>query len=241
MSALPADPPSDLIQSLQRGLRVLEFVAAAGRPVTPREVAAGVGLNVGTTYHLVNTLLYEGYLRRGEGRSLVLGRPVGPTPAPPPRPAPLALRRALGRAAHATGEMALMTVLAEGDALVTAVEEAPGARTSGFYVAGSRHAPDRSAAGRVMLARDREAPVGPALAAELARVRRAGVAYAVTRGEACVGVPVVDPSGRTAGAIALVVTPEMLRRGLPALTETARRTSACVSRALWPGAAPAGL
>jgi len=60
-SAPPGEsPPGDRIQSLSRGLRILEFVHAAERPVGIKEVAFGVGLQLPTAYHLVNTLLYDG-------------------------------------------------------------------------------------------------------------------------------------------------------------------------------------
>jgi DNA-binding IclR family transcriptional regulator len=59
-----AAQPTDLIQSVSRALRVLEQVTRAGRPVPVKVIARRCGLNLSTTYHLVRTLSYEGYLIR---------------------------------------------------------------------------------------------------------------------------------------------------------------------------------
>ena len=55
--------PEDLVQSVSRALRVLEVVTISpGLPV--KAIARRSGLNLSTTYHLVRTLAYEGYVRR---------------------------------------------------------------------------------------------------------------------------------------------------------------------------------
>ena len=55
--------PEDLVQSVSRALRVLEVVTTSpGLPV--KAIARRSGLNLSTTYHLVRTLAYEGYVRR---------------------------------------------------------------------------------------------------------------------------------------------------------------------------------
>jgi DNA-binding IclR family transcriptional regulator len=61
--AEPPAPPDDFVRSVARGLRILEVVAAEpGLPV--KAIARRCSLNVSTTYHLVRTLAYEGYLER---------------------------------------------------------------------------------------------------------------------------------------------------------------------------------
>lgn len=80
--------PSGLIGSAQRALRVLEVVAAAGEAITAKAVARRAGYKLGTTYHLLNTLTYEGYLVRvGHGQGFRLGDKIcaltgSPTGAP---------------------------------------------------------------------------------------------------------------------------------------------------------------
>lgn len=61
-----------LIQSLQRGLRLMEAVGERGR-VHPKDLARATGLALPTTYHLLRTLVHEGYLHRIDDGSYVLG------------------------------------------------------------------------------------------------------------------------------------------------------------------------
>lgn len=61
-----------LIQSLQRGMRLVEAVTQWG-PLTARELSNRTGIVLPTTYHLVRTLVHEGYLRRLADGSYSLG------------------------------------------------------------------------------------------------------------------------------------------------------------------------
>lgn len=64
----PQGEPADLIRSVSRALRVLEAVGGATRGLTVKQIARRCDLTVATTYHLVRTLAYEGYLvRRDDG------------------------------------------------------------------------------------------------------------------------------------------------------------------------------
>src|SRR5262249_5411891 len=64
----PQGEPADLIRSVSRALRVLESVGATPRGLTVKQIARRCDLTVATTYHLVRTLAYEGYLvRRDDG------------------------------------------------------------------------------------------------------------------------------------------------------------------------------
>lgn len=62
-----------LIQSVQRALRLVEAVGAADGRAQAKELARAVGLTLSTTYHLLRTLTHEGYLRRLDDGSYVLG------------------------------------------------------------------------------------------------------------------------------------------------------------------------
>jgi len=65
----PVDEPNDLVQSVSRALRVLEEVTRSNGPITVKALARRTDLNLSTTYHLVRTLAYEGYLvRQQDGR-----------------------------------------------------------------------------------------------------------------------------------------------------------------------------
>jgi DNA-binding IclR family transcriptional regulator len=68
--------PSDLIRSVSRALRVLEAVGRAPRGLTVKQIARRCELTVATTYHLVRTLAYEGYVIRREDGTYIVGLEV---------------------------------------------------------------------------------------------------------------------------------------------------------------------
>ncbi|WP_420856984.1 IclR family transcriptional regulator [Streptomyces chilikensis] len=59
--------PATLIGSVQRAMRLLETVAAHERGAPAKQLARQAGLALPTTYHLLRTLVHEGYLRRDSG------------------------------------------------------------------------------------------------------------------------------------------------------------------------------
>lgn len=72
----PGSEPSDLIRSVSRALRIVEAVGRSRGGLTVKQIARRCELTLPTTYHLVRTLTYEGYLvRRGDG-SYVVGLEV---------------------------------------------------------------------------------------------------------------------------------------------------------------------
>jgi DNA-binding IclR family transcriptional regulator len=69
------DRPEDFVQSVGRAVRLLEVVGKnPGLPV--KSIARRSGLNIATTYHLVRTLAYEGYLLRLPDGTYVIGDAV---------------------------------------------------------------------------------------------------------------------------------------------------------------------
>ena len=71
-----APQPTDLIQSVSRAFRIMEEVGASRAPLTVKAIARRCELNLSTTYHLVRTLTYEGYLIRAPEGGFVLGSSV---------------------------------------------------------------------------------------------------------------------------------------------------------------------
>ncbi|ANS31946.1 transcriptional regulator (plasmid) [Rhodococcus opacus] len=65
-----------MIQSVQRALRLLEAVGEDERPVSAKMLARRTGIALPTAYHLLRTLVHEGYLRRTSS-GYVLGEQVG--------------------------------------------------------------------------------------------------------------------------------------------------------------------
>ena len=63
--AAPETPP---IQSLDRGLKILEAVARADEPVPLRQLRALLGINRSSVFRLANTLRRHGFLANADGR-----------------------------------------------------------------------------------------------------------------------------------------------------------------------------
>lgn len=63
-SETATDRERGLLGSVQRALRVLDVVSCAEEGVTAKAIARRAGLKLSTTYHLINTLVNEGYLVR---------------------------------------------------------------------------------------------------------------------------------------------------------------------------------
>ncbi|WP_399008930.1 IclR family transcriptional regulator [Streptomyces sp. EAS-AB2608] len=60
-------PTTTLIGSVQRAMRLLETVAAHAYGAPAKQLARETGLALPTAYHLLRTLVHEGYLRREKG------------------------------------------------------------------------------------------------------------------------------------------------------------------------------
>jgi IclR family transcriptional regulator, acetate operon repressor len=66
-----------LIQSVSRALAILQSVALSPNGLTVTEIVQAVGLNRPTAYHLLRTLVHDGFLYRGGERRYRLGLRVG--------------------------------------------------------------------------------------------------------------------------------------------------------------------
>ncbi|MGW2819938.1 IclR family transcriptional regulator [Streptomyces sp. NPDC001443] len=69
-ASVPEQPHSattTLIGSVQRAMRLLECVAAHEHGAPAKQLARETGLALPTAYHLLRTLVHEGYLRRDKG------------------------------------------------------------------------------------------------------------------------------------------------------------------------------
>ncbi len=60
-------PPTTLIGSVRRAMRLLETVAGHPYGAPAKQLARETGLALPTAYHLLRTLVHEGYLRRDKG------------------------------------------------------------------------------------------------------------------------------------------------------------------------------
>ncbi|MEW6471476.1 MAG: IclR family transcriptional regulator [Actinomycetota bacterium] len=112
-----------LIQSLQRGLRLLEVVGERGR-AHAKALANATGIALPTTYHLLRTLVYEGYLVRVDDGSYILGEQLEnvATRGRSLRAVPK-VREVLRRVALDVGATACLALYSEGRIVVGEVVE----------------------------------------------------------------------------------------------------------------------
>ncbi len=219
--------PTDIVQSLTRGLSILELVAGHQAPLKAQDVAASSGLHMATTYHLLNTLVHAGYLRKDDG-AFTLSSKVAELYSQYDRhlrPSPASLA-AMHRLAAVSEETAYVSRWHQGDVTIAGVAEGRRAvRVTGLHIGVRGHAHAR-ASGKVLLAfgpPDRldeylaRTPLQPrtgrtivepaALRKELEAIRRRG--YSIDReefveGVCCIAAPVLDGTG--SASVALTIT-----------------------------------
>lgn len=82
-----ASAENSLVRSLQRGLKIINAVAVRG-PLHAKPITRLVGLPLPTTYHLLRTLVHDGYLVRLNDSTYVLGDRLGERSEPCPEAEP---------------------------------------------------------------------------------------------------------------------------------------------------------
>jgi len=150
----PQEEPSDLIRSVSRALRVLEAVGGAEHGLTVKQIARRCELTVATTYHLVRTLAYEGYVARREDGTYVVGMEisdrfrelVAALRGPP------TIAEALRRAALDTGYSHFVGRFISGRVVLTACAEGPRTPYLEDLLPGFDDAAHATALGKALLA-----------------------------------------------------------------------------------------
>jgi DNA-binding IclR family transcriptional regulator len=232
------------IQSLERAFAILEEIAANPRGIALADLCRTVGLHSSTTFHLVRTLVQLGYASQdAESRKYRIGRKVFSLASGALDENELVVRATpmLERLAQQTGESAHFAILAGGDVVIAVKTEGPGMFRPSDRAGVVRPA-NATAIGKVLLAAMTPEQVDrylarhtlprftpktiverDALLAELAEVRRLGIAFddGEFNAEArCVAVPVHDFHGRVAGALG--ISGPMWRLSLQSLHEKSR-------------------
>lgn len=148
----PDARPEDFVQSVGRALHLLEVVSATpGLPV--KSLARRCGLNISTTYHLVRTLAYEGYLDRLPNGTYVAGTEVARRfydllgSMGRPRSSTVVLRHLAER----TGLSAYLGRLSGGRVVVAEVAEGRGSPYLEDFEAGLEVSAHATALGKVLL------------------------------------------------------------------------------------------
>jgi DNA-binding IclR family transcriptional regulator len=146
-------PPSDLIRSVSRALRLLEAVGDHPAGANAKRLASRCGIRLGTTYHLLRTLRYEGYLDRLPSGDYVLGPALAerfdqlPDAVTTPPPA----RAVLRGLAELTGHSAYLASFVDGLVTITDVVEGPGSPPLEDLVVGFDEAAHATALGKALL------------------------------------------------------------------------------------------
>jgi IclR family transcriptional regulator, acetate operon repressor len=70
---MTANERPTLISSVQRALRLLEAASVHPNGAPAKQLARETGIAIGTTYHLLRTLVHDGYLQRLDDGGYVLG------------------------------------------------------------------------------------------------------------------------------------------------------------------------
>jgi DNA-binding IclR family transcriptional regulator len=150
----PLAEPSDLIRSVSRALRVLESVGRAPRGLTVKQIARRCDLTVATTYHLVRTLAYEGYVIRREDGTYMVGLEVADRyrELVSAFRGPAAVGESLRRAAIDTGYSHFLGRFINGQVAITAFAEGPRTPYIDDVVPGFDEGAHATALGKVLLA-----------------------------------------------------------------------------------------
>ena len=247
-----------VLSTVQRGLRALEVIAAEeGLPT--KEVARRLGLPAATAYHLVSTLVHEGYVWRMHDGGLILGdRLAGLLTHLEHRPNPFPeLQPILEDLARACGDVAVIGRLVGNQVIVTSAAAVPGSAHGDHIRAGARGPVHTMSLGKVLVAvlppaaalgiirnwafeplTDHTITEGHRFLDQLEVARRRGYAFDVEEGEtglSCIAAPIATPPDRPRAAIAIGIEPERLRfepqRLVAHVVVAARRAGALLAQA----------
>ncbi len=258
VSASPTtDRERGLLGSVQRALRVLDVVAEADDGVTAKAIARRAGLKLSTTYHLINTLVNEGYLVRlddrhgfGVGYEIpkLYQRLCSKLDVPPEIAASVASVHQEAQAA------AYFASFRDAEIVLVHVVDSPSCPRIDMLDVGFAESAHATAFGKVMLS---TLPPGARrtylsvhgmqqltpltvtdrweLEAELDQARLRGVVAEVEEFQlksACLAAPVRNPAGRVVGTMAVSVPAAQFGERRPALERIVRKGAAEITGTL---------
>lgn len=142
-------------QSARRVLKLLNYISEHGQSLTAKAVACELGVSLPTAYHVINSLIQEGYIERRSGsKGYCLGHMI-----------PLLYQRSLEQGdlvsevepvldhlAEQSGQRTYLAVYREGEVMVVHRKCAPGSPRLPEADAGYRDAEHALALGKVLLA-----------------------------------------------------------------------------------------
>lgn len=178
-----SSPTAPYSQTLDRGVRVLELLAAAGRPLVTGDLAHALEVHRSIAYRILRTLEDHRLVQRASDGGYELGVGVSLLARAVSLDLQTAALPELSAMANEL-EMTAFLVVRDGEHAVTLTAVEP--RSSAAHVAyrpGARHPVERGAPGLALLA---GAAPQPGERPEVARARRQG--YALSRGEVIPGL-----------------------------------------------------
>ncbi len=250
---------AELLGTVRRALRVLDYLAEAGEPVPIKQLAAALELNLSSAYHVMNTLLADGYASRDErsgayglgakaarlGDAYARSWPVEPE-----------LRAIVGALGAQTQENAYLALVHGAEVIITdIVESRQRVRVHALHRGYSADLHAR-ALGKAVLAQRSAAAVRAhfaahpprrltartlidpaALETELELIRRRGYSEDLEEfceGVCCVGAPFFGPGGAVAGALSVSVPAFRYRSARGGLRTAVLDAARSATRALDP-------
>jgi DNA-binding IclR family transcriptional regulator len=200
------EPPQS--QTLDRGLRILEHLAAVTTPQTVVDIATGVDLHRSITYRLLRTLETHELVERDAAGRYWLGVGVSALARSVRSDLQTAAMPRLDALAEELKMTAFLVVRVGDEAVTVATVEPHDTAAHVVYRPGTRHPLDRGAPGLALLM-----PEAPATddRRELREARRTGWASShgeVIPGFRSVAAPVLGPDGGARAAIAVVYVDE---------------------------------
>lgn len=123
-----------LIGSVQRALHLLDVVGSSGRPLTAKALARATGAKLATTYHLLATLVHEGYLVRVEGVYLLGDHVTALSSRLEPERLRARVRPILSGLHDTLGAAAYLVLYREGELELVDVVDSPGALRVDLWV-----------------------------------------------------------------------------------------------------------
>jgi DNA-binding IclR family transcriptional regulator len=241
------------VPALERGLDVLELLAARGLPMTQAEIARALGRGPSELFRTLTALDRRGYLQRDPlsgAYTLTLRLAELGSRHQPHEGLLQAAERPMRALVEATGESCHLSVLHRGNLVVLAQEEGP-ARVRLSVAVGSAILPRHSASGRLLLAAldpGARAKVlcddpdwqclgdGPRMAEQALLAEIAGRGYEAARSETVAGVSdLAVPAGGSAiatrAALAIAALPRDHDAWVAATLPALRRHAAAITDA----------
>lgn len=219
-------------QTLSRGIRLLEILAATDRSLSIDELAERLGVHRSVAYRLLRTLEDHGLIARDASGRIGLGAGLAALTAGVSRDLQHAALPELNAVANELGMTCLLAVMLDADEAVTLTSAAPRQSVAVTYRPGHRHPLTRGGPGKAILLGQPEHTWPAELRDELARSRARG--FAVSHDEVVpslrsVAVPLVVP-GHPAASIAVIHV--SLTRPEAEIAERLTAAAGTVARAL---------